>query len=256
MAEQQRVQAWQQDEQRLWRQEEQPSKSPRSSTEHWHHRQASSSSKQEPTGVAVENNEADKWFNNKYIWGHEKAAVCFKSLSDEILSKTGINDSINPKLISCVFVCHANLKGKLCCRDQVWLCLLNHRALFGPRGKIKKGPRRLPVMNNNYGRSCHKIIALLPKLGADEIAYINPCGELQCISRDPNHCIITQLLFSSSGGPDTEWAHANRVVLSCLLKEVNEKEMAEFPGEWSSAFYCSAAHIAHLPHISYANFCV
>lgn len=33
-------------------------------------------------------------------------------------------------------------------------------------------------MNDDYGKSCQKIIALLPKLGADEIAYINPTGVL------------------------------------------------------------------------------
>lgn len=100
-------------------------------------------------------------------------------------------------------------------------------------------------MNNNYGRSCQKIIALLPKLGADEIAYINPTGVSQCIFHDPNYCIITQLLFSSSQGPNIEWAHADGAFLSCLLTEVNEKEMAEFPGEWGPAFSCLAAQIIH-----------
>lgn len=109
-------------------------------------------------------------------------------------------------------------------------CVLNHRASFSPRGRIRKAIEA-PGDEQQLGRSCHKIIALLLKLGAHEIAYINPSGVLQCISRNPHRCIITQLPFSSSHGPDSERAHANRAVLSCLLKEVNEKEMAEFPGE-------------------------
>ena len=162
-------------------------------------------------------------------------------------SETGINDSINPKLISCMFICRASydLKEKrLCCSDQVWLCLLNHRASFSPRGKIWKATEAASD-EQQRGRSCHKIIALPPKLGADEIAYINPTGVLRWVSRDPHCCIITQLRFSSSQGPESEWAHANGAVLSCLLKEVNEKPMAVFPGEWGSAFSCLAAQIIH-----------
>lgn len=109
------------------------------------------------------------------------------------------------------------------------MCLLNHRASFSPRGKIKKATEAHDD-EQQLGRSCHKIIALLPKLGAHEIAYINLSGVLQCISCEPRR-IITQLVFSSSHRPDSERAHANGAVLSCLLKEVNEKEMAEFPGE-------------------------
>ncbi len=55
--EQQRVQAWQQDEQRVLRHEEQAPKRPRSSTEPWHHKHASSSCKQESAGTTVRKNE-------------------------------------------------------------------------------------------------------------------------------------------------------------------------------------------------------
>lgn len=47
------------------------------------------------------------------------------------------------------------------------------------------------------------IIVPLPKLGADEIAYINPTSGLQGVSRDPNSCIVTKLMFSSSHGLDS-----------------------------------------------------
>lgn len=69
----------------------------------------------------------------------------------------------------------------------------------------------------------------------------------------PAVALLLSRRFSSSQGPDSEWAHANRAVLSCLLKEINEKEMAEFPGEWGSASSCLAAPIIHPLHITYAN---
>lgn len=47
------------------------------------------------------------------------------------------------------------------------------------------------------------IIVPLPKLGADEIAYINPTSGLQGVSRDPNSCIVMKLMFSSSHGLDS-----------------------------------------------------
>lgn len=99
------------------------------------------------------------------------------------------------------------------------------------------------------------IIVPLPKLGADEIAYINPTSGLQGVSRDPNSCIVTKLMFSSSHGLDSMWYHANQAVLSCLLKEINEKEAAEFPGEWGWAFSCLAARIIHPPPITHGNTC-
>lgn len=73
------------------------------------------------------------------------------------------------------------------------------------------------------------IIAALLKLGEDEIAYINPASVFPCISGHRNRCVQAQLAFSSSHGPDPVPPHANRAVLSCLLMEVNEKKMAEFP---------------------------
>lgn len=59
----------------------------------------------------------------------------------QIPSTTGTNNSINPKLIPRMFVYYAKYNMKetqLCCSDQVWLCLLNHRASFSPQGKITK----------------------------------------------------------------------------------------------------------------------
>lgn len=47
MAEQQRAQAWQQEAQKVCRQEEQASNRPRISTEHWHDKHANSICKQE-----------------------------------------------------------------------------------------------------------------------------------------------------------------------------------------------------------------
>lgn len=91
-------------------------------------------------------------------------------------------------------------------------------------------------------------MAALLKLGEDEIAYINPAIVFPCNSGDPNRCVQAPLAFSSSQGPDPVAAHANRAVLSCLLMEVNEKKMAEFPGERGSAFPCLAVPIIYPPH--------
>lgn len=135
-AEQQRVHAWQQEEQRAWRHDEQASRRPRSSTEQWHHRHASSRWKH----VSAKNTRKirHKTDSATFItWGQ----TCCVLRACRIPSQTGINDSINPKLISHMFVCSGSWKLKdklLCCNDQVWLCLLNHRALFSPHGKIKK----------------------------------------------------------------------------------------------------------------------
>lgn len=91
-------------------------------------------------------------------------------------------------------------------------------------------------------------MAALLKLGEDEIAYINPAIVFPRDSGDPNRCVQARLAFSSSRGPDPVAAHANRAVLSCLLMEVNEKKMAEFPGERGSAFPCVAVPIIYPPH--------
>lgn len=120
-AEQHTAQAWQKGEQRAWRQEEQASPSPRRITEPWQERHANSSCKQQSEEGKK------KRFSNKQ--------AC------HIPSATEINDSINPKLISRMFVCYArrHMKEKqICCSDQVWLCLLNHRVSLRPPGKIKK----------------------------------------------------------------------------------------------------------------------
>lgn len=52
-AEQHRVQAWQQEEQREWRQQEQASNRPRRSADPWQNRHASSSCKQVSVGTTV-----------------------------------------------------------------------------------------------------------------------------------------------------------------------------------------------------------
>lgn len=66
--------------------------------------------------------------------------------------------------------------------------------------------------------------------------------------------VLPSRRFHPHKAADRARAHANRAVLSCLPKEVNEKEMAEFPGEPSSASSCLAAPIIHpLPHITHAN---
>lgn len=91
-------------------------------------------------------------------------------------------------------------------------------------------------------------MAALLKLGEDEIAYINPAIVFACNSGDPNRRLQAQLAFSFSQGPDPVAAHANAAVLSCLLTEVNEKKMAEFPGERASAFPCLAVPIIYPPH--------
>lgn len=135
---------------------------------------------------------------------------------------------------------------QICCSDQVWLCLLNHRDPLSPQGKSRRpeaaGDEQQP------GRRCHKIIAALLKLGEDEIAYINPVSVFACISGDPNRGVQAPLAFSSLQGPDPVPAHANQAVLSCLLMEANEKKMAEFPGERGSAFPCLALPIIHPLH--------
>lgn len=61
--------------------------------------------------------------------------------------------------------------------------------LFSPPGKIKKATEAAGD-EQQPGRSCHNIIALQLKLGADQIAYINPTGVLQSISRDPSRVVL------------------------------------------------------------------
>lgn len=74
--------------------------------------------------------------------------------------------------------------------------------LFSPRGKIKKATEAAGD-EQQPGRSCHNIIALLLKLGADQIAYINPTDVLQSISHDPSRIVLllSYRFFSSSHTP-------------------------------------------------------
>lgn len=112
-AAQQRVQAWQQVVHRECRQVEPASKRARRNTEPWHHRHASSNRKQESatTGGEKERKEGRKEGRRSYLATNisevspKSSRAFLKALSDTISG--GFNDSINPKLISRVFVCDA-----------------------------------------------------------------------------------------------------------------------------------------------------
>lgn len=150
----------------------------------------------------------------------------------QIASNPRRNCSINPKRTLPCFVCGAreNLKAAVIMCDCVFLIT---KALFSPPGRVikEKGKRPQSLAGDEFSTtkklSPHN--CALPQLGACEITYINPRGTFAWILTRCYplfECLFPVCILTRTR---REGTHANGVVLSCLLQEVNERKMATFP---------------------------